>query len=373
MKRTAKKGTARAPASGEKVATRTKEHLGTSYTVSVAHPEADRYPWMGDEELSDLAADIAAHGLKKKIKRLADGRIVDGRNRELACRISSVRPAYETVRLAEEKIPAEVASLNVHRRHLTPEFRRARIEALRAEGKSTRAIAKATGVAQSTVMRDLNHLGSGEPRGSPEPAGNRPPSGQNQAPELVASAAPGEPRGSPGAAGIKPPGGAPAVPEPETADHRPAAVSPPPKVVGLDRKAYSATRPAHARPTPAASRLDELAAQAVAFQQVLEAFACDPDGRWLIGRPNPRAKGRPIVREVMAAIAAIGPEPPGRYETAADRAFKIRAAEDAARHKATTALPAGAVECDWLRGLVEELRQRRAQASAPAAQSGGQT
>ena len=47
--------------------TREREHRGRIYAISEAHPEADRYPWMPDDELQELADDIAANGLRKRI------------------------------------------------------------------------------------------------------------------------------------------------------------------------------------------------------------------------------------------------------------------------------------------------------------------
>jgi|ERR1700722_13244785 len=69
----------------------------TSYPISEAHPEAERYPWMSDDELAELAADIVRNGQQLPNLRLTDDRILDGRNRELACRIAGIEPAYGKV------------------------------------------------------------------------------------------------------------------------------------------------------------------------------------------------------------------------------------------------------------------------------------
>jgi ParB-like chromosome segregation protein Spo0J len=54
------------------------------------HPVANAWPLISEAELDDLAADIAAHGLHNAIWRHQDGRIIDGRNRWLACQKAGV-------------------------------------------------------------------------------------------------------------------------------------------------------------------------------------------------------------------------------------------------------------------------------------------
>ena len=49
------------------------------------HPVAEIFPMMDEAALTELSADIAANGLREPIWRHQDGRIVDGRNRWLAC------------------------------------------------------------------------------------------------------------------------------------------------------------------------------------------------------------------------------------------------------------------------------------------------
>jgi hypothetical protein len=50
------------------------------------HPVADVWPLLPEPELQALADDVKAHGLRHPIVRHRDGRILDGRNRYLACR-----------------------------------------------------------------------------------------------------------------------------------------------------------------------------------------------------------------------------------------------------------------------------------------------
>ena len=70
---------------------------------------------MSEHELSSLAEDIKKNGLQNAIT-LYDGKILDGRNRYEACRISGVEPTFETFDGADPL--KAVISLNLMRRHL---------------------------------------------------------------------------------------------------------------------------------------------------------------------------------------------------------------------------------------------------------------
>jgi hypothetical protein len=82
-----------------------------------AHPAADLFPMMDGAELRALAADIAAHGQRHPILLDAEGRILDGRNREAACALAGVEPTYQSINGSDPL--ALVVSLNVRRRDLT--------------------------------------------------------------------------------------------------------------------------------------------------------------------------------------------------------------------------------------------------------------
>jgi ParB-like chromosome segregation protein Spo0J len=99
---------------------RTRTVKGIEYAVSEAHPAAEVLPWMTDDELQRLADDIAAKGQLHPIDRLPDGRIIDGRNRELACRMAGIEPEYQRCDYTGAQIVGHVVSLNVPRRHLSP-------------------------------------------------------------------------------------------------------------------------------------------------------------------------------------------------------------------------------------------------------------
>jgi|GEM_PF-1958192 len=80
------------------------------------HPACSMLPLMSDDSLEELAADIKANGLNKPIV-LVNGKLLDGRNRLLACDRAGVEARFEDY---EGDDPVGWAlSLNFHRRHLT--------------------------------------------------------------------------------------------------------------------------------------------------------------------------------------------------------------------------------------------------------------
>lgn len=118
------------------------------------HPLAALFPLMSDKDLAELAADIKANGQLEPIVTL-NGQILDGRNRYLACEIAGVEPAsIEFSPVATCRSPEEyVWSMNIARRHLTPEQKREFIEKLLEADptKSNRQIAKQAKVSHPTV------------------------------------------------------------------------------------------------------------------------------------------------------------------------------------------------------------------------------
>lgn len=83
------------------------------------HEVADIFPMMSDREFTDLKADIAEHGLREPVWLHADGRIIDGRNRYLACRQSGLPCEFRTYDGDDTGLADFVYSLNYHRRHLS--------------------------------------------------------------------------------------------------------------------------------------------------------------------------------------------------------------------------------------------------------------
>lgn len=82
------------------------------------HEAANIVPLLPEDKLKELADDIGEHGLVNPIV-LADGKVIDGRNRLLACRMASVIPTF--IELKESKLYRVewVIRQNVIRRHLT--------------------------------------------------------------------------------------------------------------------------------------------------------------------------------------------------------------------------------------------------------------
>ena len=81
-----------------------------------AHPYADAWPMLREDELAELAADIAATGLRHPII-IHDGMILDGRNRHAACLLAGVTPVTEQFDGDDDDALAFVQSENNARRH----------------------------------------------------------------------------------------------------------------------------------------------------------------------------------------------------------------------------------------------------------------
>jgi hypothetical protein len=120
---------------------------------------------MDDAALAELAADIKANGLRDPIWRHPDGRIIDGRNRWLACQKAGVECRHRTYERGDETIVPYVVSYNLHRRHLTTAVRAAiaadianlpqgaRTDLSPIDGMSQPAAAKLLNVSPKSVER----------------------------------------------------------------------------------------------------------------------------------------------------------------------------------------------------------------------------
>ncbi len=86
------------------------------------HPFAEVFPQLDGEEQTALIADIEANGLREPIWKYKN-KILDGRNRFLACQHAGVKPRYRPFKGNDDDAIAFVVSMNLQRRHLTIEQR----------------------------------------------------------------------------------------------------------------------------------------------------------------------------------------------------------------------------------------------------------
>ncbi len=114
------------------------------------HPVAALFPMLADDELADLAADIAERGLLQPIVLDAEGRILDGRNRYAACEMASVEPRFETY--DGDDPDGYALAVNIARRHLT-KGKQAMIaaRALSVSENSAISVAKSIGVSKGRI------------------------------------------------------------------------------------------------------------------------------------------------------------------------------------------------------------------------------
>jgi hypothetical protein len=89
-----------------------------STAIESWHPAATIFPMFPEAELIALADDIEKNGQREPILIL-DGKILDGRNRNLACKLKGIEPITQVVTGIDDPV-FYVLSLNLHRRHLTP-------------------------------------------------------------------------------------------------------------------------------------------------------------------------------------------------------------------------------------------------------------
>lgn len=84
-----------------------------------AHPIADAFPMLPDDQILDIAISIGRNGLRDPIT-LFEGMILDGRNRDKACEKAGITPTFEEFDPAKDGSPAQfVADKNLKRRDLT--------------------------------------------------------------------------------------------------------------------------------------------------------------------------------------------------------------------------------------------------------------
>jgi hypothetical protein len=114
------------------------------------HQLAELFPTVNGQELEALATDIKEHGQKHPII-MYQKKILDGRGRYIGCLKAGVEPRFETYDGNDPD--GLVVSLNIRRRHLTTEQKRALIEKLLQANpeRSNLAIANLAKVSDKTV------------------------------------------------------------------------------------------------------------------------------------------------------------------------------------------------------------------------------
>lgn len=146
------------------------------------HPFAAIWPLLEGEELEKLTADIKARGQILPILLYQD-MVLDGRNRENACKALGIEPRYEQARAASDDEALDlVVSMNDRRRHLcieargiaaarlanlqhgTNRFSRKKVETSREISTFTlKQAGKLLGVGESTVANARTILAKGDP------------------------------------------------------------------------------------------------------------------------------------------------------------------------------------------------------------------
>lgn len=83
------------------------------------HEAACIFPMLPDDELQQLSQDIASHGQREPII-LFEGKVLDGRNRWLACQMAGIEPKTKSFQGSRKDALSFVWSLNARRRDLKP-------------------------------------------------------------------------------------------------------------------------------------------------------------------------------------------------------------------------------------------------------------
>ena len=118
------------------------------------HPVADLFPMLGKEEADELVASITSEGLLNPIVLDSAGRVIDGRNRSVACQRAKVEPRYITY---DGDADLYALTVNIARRHMSKgslAMVAARASKLSPRG-TVRDLADRVGVGKSPMARAL--------------------------------------------------------------------------------------------------------------------------------------------------------------------------------------------------------------------------
>lgn len=125
------------------------------------HPVAAIFPVLPNDELQQLADDIRTNGQQQPIMRDANGVIIDGRNRLLACVRAGVEPRFADLPADADPV-AYILSANVQRRHMNQGQRAMALAKAQtfSSGKFQRkgAVAKSMGLSGAHLSRAITVL-----------------------------------------------------------------------------------------------------------------------------------------------------------------------------------------------------------------------
>ena len=123
-------------------------------------------PPLREDEYSALKHSIHKNGVLVPIECDEQGNVLDGHHRLKACQELGIKDWPRVVRkgMTEEESLEHVLTLNLDRRHLTPEERDEVIRQVRSRGLSVRSIAGKMHVGLATVCRAIS---AGVPSGTP--------------------------------------------------------------------------------------------------------------------------------------------------------------------------------------------------------------
>lgn len=130
------------------------------YTNLLPHPLANRDRMMDDHELEGLKTSIKTNGFRRdRPIVLFEGKLLDGRNRHkaaIAIGFKLIPANFEEFKGSLADAERWVDAENLHRRHLTTEDKKKRVQQMLEEhpGRSSRKIAQACGVSH-TFVNDL--------------------------------------------------------------------------------------------------------------------------------------------------------------------------------------------------------------------------
>ena len=116
------------------------------------HPIADLFPMLAEDELKELAADIAERGLLQPVVLDGEGRILDGRNRVAACELAGVEPQFTTY--DGDDPDGYALSVNIQRRNLTKgQTAMVAARAWAVSAQTQRAAAAQAGVSKARITQ----------------------------------------------------------------------------------------------------------------------------------------------------------------------------------------------------------------------------